>query len=136
MALVATGCLLLTQVSVNGNYWRDLFFGLLVFGAGLGSAFVASQIAALTGAAERESGHAAGLADSSFNIGSALGIAILSTVAIARAGPEPGLRAMTKGFQTAFAVAGGIATVRALLALVLFRPRVPQASNAAAPAAA
>jgi EmrB/QacA subfamily drug resistance transporter len=136
MALVGTGCLLLTQVSVNGSYWRDLFFGLLVFGAGLGSAFVASQIAALTGAAEQESGLAAGLADSSFNIGSALGIAILSTVVIARAGPEPGLRALTDGFQTAFTVAGGIATLGALLALVLFRPRVPQASAAAAPGAA
>src|SRR5262249_60686698 len=34
------------------QYWPDLFFGLLVFGAGLGSAFVAAQIAALTAAAQ------------------------------------------------------------------------------------
>jgi hypothetical protein len=87
MALVGAACLLLTRVSVNGSYWPDLFFGMLVFGAGLGSAFVASQIAALTGAAERESGLAAGLADSSFNIGSALGIAILSTVCRGASGP-------------------------------------------------
>jgi MFS family permease len=90
------------------------------FGAGLGSAFVASQIAALTGAAERESGLAAGLADSSFNIGSALGIAILSTVAVARTGPGAGLHAMTEGFQAAFAVAVGIATLGALVALLCF----------------
>jgi EmrB/QacA subfamily drug resistance transporter len=136
MAMVGAACLLLTQVSVNGSYWPDLFFGLLVFGAGLGSAFVASQIAALTGAAERESGLAAGLADSSFNIGSALGIAILSTVAVARAGPGAGLHAMTEGFQAAFAVAVGIATLGALLALLLFRPWAPIASNAAGPAPA
>jgi MFS family permease len=139
MALVGAACLLLTRVSVNGSYWPDLFFGLLVFGAGLGSAFVASQIAALTGVAERESGLAAGLADSSFNIGGALGIAILSTVAAARAGharagagPGDGLRAMTEGFQTAFAVAAGIAGLGALLAWLLFRPQALIASNAAA----
>src|SRR5262245_6075234 len=52
MALAGTGCLLLTQVSVDGSYWRDIFFGLLIFGPGLGAAFVASQIAALSGVAE------------------------------------------------------------------------------------
>jgi EmrB/QacA subfamily drug resistance transporter len=130
MALAGTACLLLTQVSVDGSYWRDIFFGLLIFGTGLGAAFVASQIAALTGAAEQESGLAAGLADSAFNTGSALGIAILSTVAVSRArnvprgaGREAGLRAMTEGFQTAFAVAAGIAALGVLLALLLFRPR-------------
>jgi EmrB/QacA subfamily drug resistance transporter len=134
MALAAAACLLLTRVSVGGSYWPDLFFGLLIFGAGLGSAFVAAQIAALTGAAERESGLAAGLADSSFNIGSALGIAILSTVAVAWAGPEAGPAAVTDGFRAAFAAAAGIATLGAVLALVLFRPRAPAASTAAGPA--
>jgi MFS family permease len=136
MALVGAACLVLTQVSAGGSYWPELFFGLLVFGAGLGSAFVAAQIAALTGAAERESGLAAGLADSSFNIGSALGIAILSTVAVSRAGPGAGLPAMTEGFQAAFAAAAGIGGLGAVLALLLLRPRVPDTSNAAAPAPA
>lgn len=70
------------------------------------------------------------LADSSFNIGSALGIAILSTVAVSHAhdelrgaGREAGLRAMTEGFRVAFAVAAGIAALGVLLALLLFRPR-------------
>src|SRR5262249_15741192 len=136
MTLVGTACLLLTQVSVNGSYWPDLFFGLLVFGAGLGSAFVAPQIAALTPPPQRQSGLAAGLADSSFNIGSALGIAILSTVAVARAGPEAGLHTMTEGFQAAFAAAAGIALLGALLALLLLRPRAPVASTAAGPVSA
>jgi len=133
MTLAGTACLLLTQVSVTGSYWPELFFALLVFGAGLGSAFAASQIAALTGAAERESGLAAGLADSSFNIGSALGIAILSTVAVARAAPGAGPPAMTEGFQAAFAAAAGIALLGALLALLLFQPKAPVASTTAGP---
>jgi EmrB/QacA subfamily drug resistance transporter len=139
MALIAGACLLLTQVSVSGSYWRDIFLALLIFGAGLGAAFVASQIAALAGVADEESGLAAGLVDSSFNIGGALGIAVLSTVAVSRAddalagaGREGELQALTEGFQAAFAVAVGIAALGALLALVLFRPRSPIESEALA----
>jgi EmrB/QacA subfamily drug resistance transporter len=139
MALVGGGCLLLTQVSAGGSYRDDLLPGLFVFGAGLGAAFVASQIAALAGAREEESGLAAGLVDSSFNIGGALGVAILTTVAVSQTDSTAGLgreareRAMTEGFQTAFAVAAGIAMLGALLALLLFtRTRTNIESLAAA----
>src|SRR5262249_41319281 len=109
--------------AADGRYWPVLCFGLLVFGAGLGSAFVAAQTAARTGAAEEESGLAAGRAGSSFHIGSALGIATLSSVAVARAGPGAGPAAMTEGFQAAFAVAAGVALLGAVLAVLLFWPR-------------
>jgi EmrB/QacA subfamily drug resistance transporter len=129
MILVGAACLVLTQVSVEGSYFGDVFLGLLLFGAGLGATFVASQIAGLSGVAEQESGLAAGLVDSSFNVGSALGIALLSTIAVARtenvlAGPDPPAStaaALTEGFQTAFLVALGFALLGALFALVLLR---------------
>ena len=129
MILVGAACLVLTQVSVDGSYFGDIFLGLLLFGAGLGATFVASQIAGLSGVAERESGLAAGLVDSSFNIGSALGIAVLTTVAAARtddelAGsdqPVSTALAMTEGFQAAFLVASVIALVGVVLTLVLLR---------------
>jgi EmrB/QacA subfamily drug resistance transporter len=139
MLLIAAACLVLTQVSANGNYLEDIFLGLLIFGAGLGAAFVASQIAALSDVAERESGLAAGLVDSSFNIGGALGLAILSTVAVARtdavagpASPDPGLQALTEGFQAAFLVAVGFGLLGLLAALVL----LPRSTAAGAPAPA
>ena len=121
MLLLAVACLLLTQVSPNGNYLDDIFFGLLIFGAGLGAAFVASQIAALADVAERESGLAAGLVDSSFNIGGALGVAVLSTIAVARteAVGGSGPAAVTEGFQAAFLVAVGFALLGLLAALAL-----------------
>jgi EmrB/QacA subfamily drug resistance transporter len=138
MILVGAACLVLTQVSVEGSYFGDLFLGLLLFGAGLGATFVASQIAGLSGIAEQESGLAAGLVDSSFTVGSALGIAVLSSVALARtedvlAGPEaPGSAALalTEGFQTAFLGALGIAALGALLALLLL-PRRDKTEEAA-----
>lgn len=127
MGLIGGACVFLTQVSVDGTYLSDLFPGLVLFGAGLGSTFVASQIAGLTGVAEEESGLAAGLVDSSLNIGSALGIAVLLTVAVSRAedisagagqATDPSL-AMTEGFQFAFLVAVGIAAIGGLLALLM-----------------
>jgi EmrB/QacA subfamily drug resistance transporter len=129
MILVAAACLVLTQVSVDGSYLGDVFLGLLLFGTGLGATFVAAQIAGLSGVAEQESGLAAGLVDSSFNVGSALGIAVLSTVAAVRTNdvlagddaPASTALAMTEGFQTAFLAALGIAVLGAVLALVLLR---------------
>jgi predicted MFS family arabinose efflux permease len=139
MALVAAACLLLTRVSFPGSYIDDIFLGLLIFGAGLGAAFVASQIAALAGVADEESGLAAGLVDSSFNVGGALGIAVLSTVAVAttddaltRTAGDAQLQAMTDGYQAAFTVAVGVALVGLLLALLLLRRTSPAAEPAAA----
>ena len=133
MTLIASACVLFTQVSVNGSYLDDLFVGFLLFGPGLGAAFVASQIASLTGVAERESGLAAGLVDSAFHVGSALGIAIVTTVAVARTedvleGGGAELGAITEGFQSAFVAAVGFAIVGALMALLFLdevrRPRL------------
>ena len=141
MILVGAASLALTQVSVDGTYLGDLFLGLLLFGAGLGATFVAAQIAGLSGVAEQEAGLAAGLVDSSFNIGSALGIAVLTTVAVARtddvlarSDPPSTAVAMTEGFQAALLVGLGIAAFGALLALVLLR-REDKAEEAAIDAA-
>ena len=84
MALMGGGALLLTQVSVGGSYFGDIFFGLLVFGPGVGLAFVTASIAALAGVPEHESGLASGLSNTSFQIGAALGVAIVTTVAVSR----------------------------------------------------
>ena len=78
------GSLLLTQVSVGGSYFGDIFFGLLVFGPGIGLAFVTATVAALAGVAEHESGLASGLSNTAFQIGAALGVAIVTTVAVSR----------------------------------------------------
>ena len=85
LALTGLGCLVLTHVSVGGSYLGDLFFALLVLGPGIGAAYVAGSIASLTGVAETEAGLASGLNNASFQIGGAVGVAILSTVAVSHA---------------------------------------------------
>jgi EmrB/QacA subfamily drug resistance transporter len=131
MALLGAGSLLLMQASVGGSYFDDIFFGVLVFGVGIGPAFATATIAALAGVAERESGVASGLSNTAFQLGGALGVAIVSTVAISRsedylatnegAGP---LVVLTEGFQSAFVACGVLAALGVALALLLLgRPR-------------
>jgi EmrB/QacA subfamily drug resistance transporter len=125
LTLTGVGSLLLTQVSVDGTYVGDLLFALLLLGPGIGAAFVAGSIASLTGVAETEAGLASGLNNASFQIGGAVGTAILSTVAVS--GAQGGsLAALTDGFQSAFAVAIAVAALGALGASVLLgRNRMP-----------
>ncbi|MFD9950780.1 MFS transporter [Nonomuraea sp. NPDC059023] len=114
LLLLVVGTLLLVSISVEGTFFGDLFWGLLIFGPGMGAAFVASQIAALDGVAEQESGLAAGLVDTSFNIGSALGIAIVTSVALSVAGGASHVDsavALTEGLRAAFSVAAGFAVL-------------------------
>jgi EmrB/QacA subfamily drug resistance transporter len=119
MALTGLGCLLLAYVSVDGSYLGDIFFGLLVFGPGLGAAYVAGSIVSLAGIAETDAGLASGLNNSSFQIGGAVGVAILSTVAVSHAHGDDPLAALTNGFQAAFATAIIFAVLGVLVAIAL-----------------
>ena len=85
MGLTGLGSLLLTQVSVGGSYLGDVFFALVLLGPGVGAAYVAGSIASLTGVPEADAGLASGLNNASFQIGGAVGVAILSTVAVSGA---------------------------------------------------
>jgi EmrB/QacA subfamily drug resistance transporter len=131
MALMGGGALILTQVSVGGSYFGDIFLGLLVFGPGVGLAFVTASIAALAGVPEHESGLASGLSNTSFQIGAALGVAIVTTVAVTRtddyaaANPRANpLAALTEGFQSAFLAVAILAAIGVALSLLLLgKPR-------------
>jgi EmrB/QacA subfamily drug resistance transporter len=145
MALTGAGSLLLTQVSVGGSYFADIFFGLLVCGPGIGLAFVTATVAALTGVAEHESGLASGLSNTALQIGSALGVAILTTVAVsssddylaANQGANP-LIVLNEGLQSAFLACAVLAAIGLTLALLLLgSPRkAPRGRIEPAPASA
>jgi MFS family permease len=139
MALMGAGSLLLTQVSVSGSYFGDIFFGLLVCGSGIGLAFVTATVAALAGVAEHESGLASGLTNTALQIGAALGVAIVTSVAVsssdeflaANEGANP-LVVLNEGFQSAFLACVVLAGIGLALALLLpGRPRTARVSSPA-----
>jgi MFS family permease len=91
----------MTQLTVDSGYFELAFWGLTVFGAGLGAGTVAGSIAALSDVAGEDSGVASGLQNASFQIGGAMGVAALSAVATASTtGATP--TALTHGYRLAF----------------------------------
>ena len=126
MSLLTVGLLYFTQVSVGGSYLGDLLPGFLIVGVGMSFAFVAISIAALAGIEAKEAGLASGLINTSQQIGGALGIAVLSAVAVAhtndavRAG-DAVPSALTSGFQAAFWVGAAISAAGVVAAAVLIR---------------
>jgi EmrB/QacA subfamily drug resistance transporter len=126
MSLLTVGLLYFTQVSVGGSYLGDLLPGFLLTAMGMAFSFVSISIAALAGIESRDAGLASGLINTSQQIGGALGIAILSSVAVAhtssaaRAG-DPVPVALTAGFHAAFWVGAAVAAAGVLASVVLIR---------------
>ena len=102
LLLAGVGTTVMTQLTVDSGYFELAFWGLTIFGAGLGAGTVAGAIAALSDVAGPDSGVASGLQNASFQIGGAVGIAVLSAVATASTtGATPA--ALTHGVRVAFA---------------------------------
>ena len=141
MSVMTVGLVLFSQVSVDGSYWKNLFPGFLVIGFGMPLAFVSLTIAALAGTREHEAGLASGLINTSQQIGGAVGIAILSTIAtsttsdaVASGTPVP--VALTHGFQNAFWAGAAITLVGVIVSIFLVRQRDFAAAPALEPAEA
>ena len=84
MALIAAALIWFSQVSVGGGFVSDILGPSLLAATGLGFAFVTTTIAAVSGVRDQESGLASGLINTSQQIGGALGLAVLATVANSR----------------------------------------------------
>ncbi len=130
MLLIAGGLLWFSQVpAVGGSFAADVLGPSLLAAFGLGFAFVPVTIAAVTGTRAGEAGLASGLINTTQQVGGALGLAILATIANSRtqslvhSGVHNASVALTKGFDRAFLVGAGFALVGALLAAVLISSR-------------
>jgi EmrB/QacA subfamily drug resistance transporter len=116
-AVTAAGLLLLSGADAGGSYLSDLLPGMLVAGTGLGVVLVAVAVAVLTGASHDEAGMLSGLNTTGHELGGAIGIAVLAT--IAAGGPAADA---ASGIGSAFLAAGIIAGVASLIALVVLPP--------------
>ena len=123
LVMMALGNLWFTQISPDGSYAVDLLPGFFAIGIGLGFSFVPVSIAALAGVTQHEAGLASGLFNTSQQIGGALGVAILSTVATRRSGGSFTPDALTRGFSTAFWVAVAFAIVAIVATLTMIHPK-------------
>jgi hypothetical protein len=126
MTFLTAGLIFFTQVSVDGSYVSDLLPGFLLIGVGIGFSFVPITIAALAGVEPAEAGLASGLINTSQQIGGALGIAALSTIATSRTDDAVSAgtalpSALVDGFTGAFVAGAIIAGAGIVAALTLIR---------------
>ena len=145
MAVAALGLVLLAGVSADGSYAADVLPGLLVMSAGLGLTFVPLTLIATTNVREEDAGLASGLFNSAQQVGGALGLAILSTLAANRTdsavsgldAPTAADRvsALVDGYQLAFATGAGLIALGVVIMALFVRRRDVQAIQAAAPEA-
>ncbi len=129
MACVAIGLAWFSQISVGGGFTTDILGPSLLAAVGLGFGFVTTTIAAVSGVEQREQGLASGLINTSQQLGGALGLAVLSTIATSRtddvlaSGTSSFPNALTEGFQSAFLAGAVIGALGLVATLLLIRGR-------------
>ena len=144
-SILATGLLLdaaslawFTQLPVHGHYFWDMFPAFVISGIGLALSFVPVTIAGLTGVHRADAGIASGLINTSRQVGGAVGLAAVTTIAAAYTATGAGATGLarvaavdsglTRGFQVGFLVLAGMAVVGALIAATQLGPRLDVAA--------
>jgi EmrB/QacA subfamily drug resistance transporter len=126
LVLITAGLVLLTRAPVDANYLVDFFPSTVLMGVGAGLAFPAMMTLAMSDATEDDSGVASGLVNTTQQVGGALGLAVLATLATTHtngllAQGETAVEAMNSGYRLAFGVAAGLVAVAVVLAVTVLR---------------
>jgi EmrB/QacA subfamily drug resistance transporter len=130
LLLATISVALLMRLPVDGHYFADLFPAFVLGGTGLGFSFVPVTIASLTGIERADAGVASGLVNTARQIGGAIGLAAISTVAAsatasyahAHALSAASAPATVDGFQASFDVLGGLLVAAIVITAVFLRP--------------
>ncbi|MFF4773359.1 MFS transporter [Microtetraspora fusca] len=124
LLVLAAGVGGLSLVRPDGSFAADVLPASLVAAVGMSLAYIPAMMSAMSGARPEESGLASGIVNTTYQVGSALGLAVMTAIATSQGAAELGnLPRMTDGFQAAFVGAGAVAVLGALLSLLLMRGR-------------
>jgi EmrB/QacA subfamily drug resistance transporter len=127
LTLIVAGLAYFARVPTNGDYVVDVLPVMLLLGTGAGLSFPALMTLAMSGVTPSESGLASGLVNTSLQVGGAVGLAVLATLATSRSDTllgagEPTPAALTSGYHLAFIVGAGLVAVALLVAATVLRP--------------
>ena len=126
MASLVASLLLFARAPVGGSFLVDVLPGMLLLGFGASFAFLTVILASVSGVPERDAGLASGLVNTAQQLGGALGLAVLASVAASRteglvgAGSEP-VAALNGGYHTAFLLSAILVALATVLAATLLR---------------
>jgi EmrB/QacA subfamily drug resistance transporter len=124
LTLVAAGLALFARAPVQGHYVTDVLPTLILLGTGIGVSFAALMTLAMSGVSPTEAGLASGLANTTAQVGGALGLAILATLAATRTSSLLGhgqsrAVALTSGYRLGFLIAAGLVVAALAVALAV-----------------
>ena len=133
LVLAGCGLLLFTQAPVDGSWAVHLLPVMVLLGAGAGVAFPALMTLAMSGATPSDSGLASGLVNTTTQVGGAIGLAVLATLATARtdsllAAGESTAYALNSGYHLAFMIGAALIGVAVLVAVAVIRATNPAAA--------
>ena len=127
LTFVAIGLLLFTQVPVDGSYVTDMLPTMILLGVGAGLVFPAVTTLAMSSATPEDAGLASGLANTTLQVGGALGLAVLATLSTTRtenllSDGVSQASALVDGYQLAYFVAVGLLVTAVAIALGVLKP--------------
>jgi MFS family permease len=127
LVLIAAGLAIFARVPVDGSYVVDILPVMVLLGMGAGLAFPSLMMLAMSGATRSDSGLASGLVNTTLQVGGAIGLAVLATLATTRtdsllADGESSAEALTSGYHLAFLIGAVLVIVAIAVALTVLRP--------------
>jgi EmrB/QacA subfamily drug resistance transporter len=133
LVLIAAGLVLFARAPVGGDYVTDVLPGMVLLGLGAGVSFPSLMTLAMSGATPSDAGLASGLVNTTLQVGGAIGLAVLATLATPRtqhllSAGDGSAAALTGGYHLAFIIAAGLVVAALVVAItVLSSGRVEEA---------
>jgi len=136
LVCVIAGLILFAQTPVVATYATDILPAMVLIGLGAGLGFPSLMTLAMSGATPSDSGLASGLVNTSVQVGGAIGLAVLATLASQRtterlAAGASKAAALNSGYHLAYLTGAGLVTVALLTATLVLRPASATSGHAA-----
>jgi predicted MFS family arabinose efflux permease len=127
LLFIGAGMLLFARTPIDGSYVADVMPAMILVGIGAGLSFPALMTLAMSGATPQDSGLASGLVNTSAQVGGAVGLAVLATLATERtqglvADGEAAMTALNAGFHLAYVVGALVLATAVVIAATVLRP--------------
>jgi EmrB/QacA subfamily drug resistance transporter len=135
LVFLVAGLLLFARAPVDGNYFTDVFPVMILLGLGAGLSFPALMMLAMSGATPSDAGLASGLINTTAQVGGAIGLAVLATLASSRsdgllADGESTAAALTSGYHLALLIGAACVATAIVVGLAVLRGGAPAAAMA------
>jgi EmrB/QacA subfamily drug resistance transporter len=127
LVIIVAGLLWFARTPVDASYAIDLLPSMILMGLGTGLAFPSLMTLAMSGATHEDAGLASGLVNTSMQVGGAIGLAVLATLATERtaglaADGESTASALNGGYHLAYLVGAALVLVAIVVAATVLKP--------------